>query len=159
MANPEGYPSTLTPWKKGQTGNPSGYSLKRRLMDLLEKCTPEEIRAKLDGTLKAGDALACQMVLAAHSGWLGETWSESLLRDIFDRVDGKPKSTDEGNGFAKLSDFVAEAQQRALAYKAAKKTETETEPEPEPPREPEPPADWLAWHDLHGGPKPPRERE
>jgi hypothetical protein len=76
MANlsPVPKPENLTPWKRGQSGNPGGYSKTRRMASALNTYI------KLSG---ATEDIVAALVQGAKDGNIQH------IREIFDRIDGK----------------------------------------------------------------------
>ena len=82
-------------WKPGQSGNPAGRpkspSLRERLVTVLERQAKDVPYAaklledlSLDDGATVGDVVASALCVAAISG------NAALMKDIFDRIDGKP---------------------------------------------------------------------
>lgn len=87
--------SNLTPWKPGQSGNPSGRPKKQPLSELvlmqLDKPIPASMKEKLPPIFTEvygpeptfGDMLAFQLIATAAKGDM------SAMNTVFDRVEGK----------------------------------------------------------------------
>lgn len=115
----------LKPWKPGQSGNPSGYSAKRRIADRL--CEILSRKAKDGGTVE--QQMCEAQVIEALNG------SVQHFTAIADRVDGKPRISIEHTGadggpisviHAELDQRIAELLDRGEARASAPGRESGT---------------------------------
>ncbi len=91
----------LTPWKKGQSGNPSGRPKKKPITEMYERIlnNPEHLAAIEAATLSALKRGNMAMVLQ--------------LREITDRVEGKITQPIEASVTMNLAEAIAEGRKRA----------------------------------------------
>ena len=112
----------LTPWKEGQSGNPSGKPkgalsrstiLKRYLAANL-KDTPSDIPFDLEGKISVEDAIALALIKKALSGDI------AAIKEIQDTVYGKITDVSEvTHGYTRMGEVVitaANGESRALTF-------------------------------------------
>ena len=131
--------ANLTPWKKGQSGNPGGVpKAVREFNDTCRRALVKELRkpTKFDpeGKTTRLQAVISRLVDAAEGGEI------AAVREIFDRLIGKPKqsieATGDGDG-GPIRVVVIDAKVRpetkpALPAAAVATIEQDTAPEVEP---------------------------
>ena len=92
MANPNGTPANLQPWRPGQSGNPGGRPRGRSLTKILR----DVLDGQALGSLRFGDdrqvANALVEALVGHAITSG---SAALIKEIFERIDGPVKPADD----------------------------------------------------------------
>jgi hypothetical protein len=109
VANPNPNTTGLRPWRPGESGNPRGRSRRQRLDDILRDLLAQEIVDDNGNPVgeTAGERFVARVVNHAVS-----TGNPALIREIFDRHDGKvpepPKPADapEKAGVASFRDLI-----------------------------------------------------
>lgn len=103
MANPNGNPANLRPWRPGQSGNPRGRPRGRTLTAILRDVLDSE---EIDGKATPDGKDVARVFVEAVVGHAMRTGNPALVREILDRIDGKVSdhnaTEDEGGGVRSL---------------------------------------------------------
>lgn len=115
MGNPNAGPNGIkTQWKSGQSGNPLGRPKgSRNLTTNLKEFLDLEI---ITADPITGDKVTCpvrslvnaQLIKSAING------DVKAIREIFDRIEGKPKQKLDVTADKKISDFLNSCMQKAV---------------------------------------------
>src|SRR5262245_50295357 len=98
--------ANLTPWKRGQSGNPAGRPKKRTVSEELRARLEEQYPGRSDATY--GRMVAEALVTEAITG------NVPAIKEIFDRTEGKPKQTVDVNLAERQREMVEDAIARLI---------------------------------------------